>query len=164
VFDYRQSFKLGHSYAQLVADRLNFAGVNAELQPLEFAVNEQDRERFTKHEKDIITPAGVIEVKSSTRTFNDNPKQYPNPTLIVDTQSGFDRKARPPVAYCMVSQTTRAIVVVPVSSQPRWYVKELYDQHREHYDLFYVVRRDELRTFDQLVWWLLDKAHNTLTQ
>lgn len=156
-FDYHEAFKLGHSYAAFVTERLSDAGVIAELQPLEFAVDAADRERFTMHEKDVITKAGVLEVKSSSRNFSDDPRKYPMPSLIVDTFAGFNRKVRPPVAYCMVSQATKAIVVIPVSTQHEWFTQNLYDRKREIYDDFLMCNRSALRSFAQLVEWLKGK-------
>lgn len=156
-FDYRAAFALGHSYSRYVTDRLNDVGVNAELQPLEFARDKADRRRFTLHEKDVMTSAGVLEVKSSSRVFTDDPCDYPAPTLIVDTLHGFTSKIRKPIAYCMVSQKTNAIVVVPVSSQPSWCVQNLYDRHRELYDDFLIADRRVLRSFGDLVEWLRGK-------
>jgi hypothetical protein len=157
TFDYEASFRLGHQYAELVTERLVAYGVRAELQPLEFAKDVADRQRFTRYEKDVIVDAGVLEVKSSSREFGDDPKKYPAPSLIVDTFSGFVNKERKPIAYCMVSQKTEAIVVVPVSSQIRWYTKELHDHQRGIVDTFLMAYRNELKSFVELVEWLKGK-------
>jgi predicted 2-oxoglutarate/Fe(II)-dependent dioxygenase YbiX len=157
TFDYRSSFELGHKYSRLVTQRLQDCGVEAELQPLEFARDEQDRERFTLHEKDIVTAAGVLEVKSSSRVFGDDPFDYPASSLIVDTLHGFNAKVRKPVAYCMVSQATQAMLVVPVSSRHEWWVQNLYDRKREIYDDFLLANKSVLRSFAELVDWLKGK-------
>lgn len=157
AFDYRAAFALGHSYARYVTDCLIDVGVHADLQPLEYAKDEADRRRFTLHEKDVVTLAGVLEVKSSSRVFGNNPDDYPASTLIVDTYHGFHSKVRKPIAYCMVSQETKAIVVVPVSSQPSWCVQNLYDKHRKIYDDFLIADKRVLRSFEDLVEWLRGK-------
>lgn len=157
IFDYRSSFELGHRYSRIVAQRLLDCGVEAELQPLEFARDEQDRQRFTLYEKDIVTSAGVLEVKSSSRVFGDDPFGYPASSLIVDTLHGFNAKVRKPVAYCMVSQETNGMLVVPVSSRREWWVENLYDRKREIYDDFLLASKSVLRSFAELVGWLKGK-------
>lgn len=156
-FDYHASFKLGHEYSRLVTERLLNAGVQAELQPLQFAKDEADRERFTLFEKDILTAAGVLEVKSSSRVFYDDPADYPFASLIVDTLHGFNAKVRQPVAYCMVSQATNCVLVVPVSSRHEWVVQNLYDRKREIYDDFLLANKSVLRYFVELIDWLKGK-------
>ena len=157
-FNYRAAFELGHNYARFVAECLIDAGVSAELPALEFAENEADRERFTLHEKDVITPAGVLEVKSSSRVFGAKPFEYPYPSLIVDTLHGYVKKARKPVAYCIVSQTTNAIVVVPVSTQQFWRVEDIYDKQRLLTAEMLICDKQYLRSFSELVTWLKNKT------
>lgn len=153
-FDYEASFRLGHQYASYVVDELAKHDVMAELQPLEFAKSVADRHRFTLYEKDVITAAGVLEVKSSSRVFGSNPKDYPADNLIVDTAHGFASKVRKPVAYCMVSQRTGAIVVVPVSSVALWWQDVKYDKQRQMEDVFLMAPKRVLRSFAELVDWI----------
>jgi hypothetical protein len=157
IFNYEESFKLGHEYAKYVDEKLEDYGVAAELQPLEFATTKQERRRFTVHEKDVVTKAGVLEVKSSSRAFGDDPFSYPHESLIVDTAYGFANKARRPVAYCMVSQRTMGIVVVPTSSVALWWRDVLYDKHRQIHDEFLIAPKKVLRAFVDLVEWIAAK-------
>lgn len=157
-FNYRAAFKLGHDYARYVAECLVDAGVKAELPPLEFAASEADRQRFTEHEKDVITAAGVLEIKSSSRVFGPKPFDYPHPSLIVDTLHGYVNKARKPVAYCIVSQVTNAILVVPVSTQQFWRVEDIYDKQRLLTAEMLIADKQHLRSFSELVTWLKSKT------
>lgn len=154
MFDYHKSFQIGHQYAEFVVDELLMHGVSAELPPLEYAESEADRKRFTLHEKDVITPAGVLEIKSSSRVFTSEPRGYPFKSLIVDTAHGFASKVRKPIAYCMVSQPTLAIVVVPVSTCSEWWQEVLYDKHRQKHDVFLIAPSRVLRSFHELIDWL----------
>ena len=158
AFNYRAAFQLGHNWAQFVANCLIDAGIEADVPPLQFAENEQNRQRFTTHEKDVITAAGVIEVKSSSRSFSHKPYDYPYPSLIVDTFHGFTSKAVKPVAYCIVSQETQAIIVVPVSTQKYWRVQTIYDKQRELYAEMLTADKDLLRSFSDLVAWVKNKT------
>ena len=157
-FNYRAAFELGHNYARYVAECLIDAGVKAELPPLEFAENEADRERFTLLEKDVITAAGVLEVKSSSCIFGAKPFDYPHPSLIVDTLHGYVKKARKPVAYCIVSQATNAILVVPVSTHQHWRVEDIYDKQRFLTAEMLIADKQHLRSFSELVWWIKSKT------
>lgn len=154
TFNYHEAFRLGHNYAQYIVNELHAQGIAAELPPLEFAKDEADRERFTKHEKDVITAAGVLEVKSSSRTFTGDPSAYQWPTLIVDTAYGFANKVRRPVAYVMVSQTTLDTVVVPVSSCEEWTRDVRYDKYRQLHDEFLIAPKRVLKSWWDLCNWL----------
>lgn len=157
MFDYHNAFRLGHEYSEYVVNELAMYGVDAELPKLEFAESVADRQRFTRYEKDVITTAGVLEVKSSSRVFTDDPRAYPNASLIVDTAHGFASKERTPVAYCMVSQSTKAIVVVPVSTCESWWQEVLYDKHRQIHDVFLIAPSRVLRSFAELVDWIKNR-------
>jgi len=149
-FDYEASFVLGGKYAELVAKRLRFDDVDCYAPPIKLARNKEERDYMTKYETDIVLnklPYG-LEVKSSSRIFNDDPLSYPYASLFVDTVSGFDAKVFKPLAYVFVSQTGTGMLCLSVKhSQHTWVIKERFDQYRKITDKFYSVPKEMLKPF-----------------
>jgi hypothetical protein len=78
---------------------------------------------------------------------------------------GFVSKARKPVAYCIVSQATNAILVIPVSSYQSWRVETIYDKQRQVNAEMLIADKRLLRSFSELVVWIKSKTqlHPTTT-
>jgi hypothetical protein len=62
------------------------------------------------------------------------------------------------VAYCIVSQSTNAILVVPVSTQQFWRVEDIYDKQRLLTAEMLICDKQYLRSFSELVTWLKHKT------
>jgi hypothetical protein len=152
---FRKEAEEGHKWARLVAERLSALSVPSTTSPLEFAVDEADRERFVNEQDVLLTNAsGFIEVKSRRLAFTEEPSSYPFGTAFVDTATGWDKKHPKPLAVVLVSQFTSAMLVVPVSTQSTWAITRSYDRVRQISERWYTVDSDLLRPFAELVEWL----------
>lgn len=156
-----EQLQAGHHYATTVAARLTDAGLAVGVTPMEIRANIADRARFVD-EHDLTVGAADpcrIDVKSRDLAFSSS-DDYPYPTAIVDTVAGWNQKTHKPRAIVLVSQTTEAMIVVSARDAPhQWTVERRHDRVRKIHDQFYMVTRDRLRTFDELVHWLREREH-----
>ena len=96
----------------------------------------------------------VLEVKSRNLYFT-SIDDYPYQTAFVDRVNTWRRKAdNKPVAICLVSQPTGAIVVVPTSSESSWLVETVRDRVREYDRDYYLVNKICLARWESLLTWL----------
>lgn len=153
---FRSQLQTGHDYAVLVAERLRRDGLALEVTPMEVRDDIEDRHRFSD-EYDLLvgsTRPCRIDVKSRSLYFS-GAADYPHPTAFVDTISGWNAKKHKPMAIVLVSQPTKAMVVVSVRDAPHgWTREQRYDNKRKITDWFYMVSTDRLRTFEDLTAWL----------
>jgi len=155
---FQREATIGQTYAEKVATELQKRKIPCYATELEFAKNEADRKRF-ENEQDVIltTQTGCIEVKSRRLAFRNDPTTYPYGTAFVDTVIGWDKKNPRPLAVVLVSQITDAMLVVPVSTQPKWTQHAAFDRVRQINENWYQVKRSDLKTFNELVFWLKDR-------
>ncbi len=152
---FRKELVEGHKWAAMVADRLNDAGIPAELTPMAWRQSIDDRYEFAD-EVDIVveTRAGTLAIESKSRNlhFTEDPSSFPYSTALVDTVYSWDRKITKRFAVVIVSQQTEQMLVVPPnSSRAEWTVKEGYDRVRNIPDRWYEVPTRFLVPFQQLV-------------
>jgi hypothetical protein len=155
-FDYPQAMTAGHKYNYLVAERLKTNGIKCHVPDLVIAQTLTELRSMTLNEKDIVleTVQGNIEVKSMNRYFGSDPNTFLFPKVIVDTVSGFEQKLETPVAYVIVSQITKEMFVVPVTTKPHWEVFEAMDYDRGFVETFYRCKRELCKPFEELVDYL----------
>ena len=110
--DYRKAFADGHERNQYVAKVIESWGVWVDCPPLSFARTREDIRLYTEQEKDVITRAGVIEVKGQRRLFTGDVAAFPYETQIVDTVESWEGKTEKPIAYVMVSLETIAVFML----------------------------------------------------
>ena len=158
--DYRNAFAEGHTRNQYVADLIASWGVWVDCPPLTFAERREDIRLYTNGEKDVITRAGVIEVKGQRRLFTSDVNKFPYETQIVDTVESWDGKTVKPIAYVMVCMQNLECVAIPTKSEPHWTVTKRFDRYKQQEFEFYVVHRRFIRSMDDLRQHLLrhDKA------
>lgn len=146
----------GHRYNHLVADRLRASGINCHVPELVIAQTLTELRGMTLNEKDIVLSdvQGNIEVKSMNRNFGSDPNTFLFRKVIVDTVSGFHQKLETPVAYVIVSQITKEMFVVPVTTKEHWEVREAMDYDRGFIETFYYCEREKCKPFDELVDYL----------
>lgn len=157
-YDYIKAFTDGHSYNKRVAKYLQSREIKCHAPELQIAQNSAERRHLTLTEKDIVLEglSHILEVKSSSREFTDNPADFPYADTIVDTVSSFEDKLHKPCAYILVSKVTGAMVAIGVSSRPRWKVKTFFDHKQQLTDDFYLVNKEDIRHMDDLVEYLLN--------
>ena len=156
---FRSEATEGHKWATFVADQLSTSGVPSTATPLEFAADVADRDRFV-NEQDVtfVHQSGFIEVKSRRLTFSGDPKSYPYRTAFVDTVTGWDKKQPKPLAVVLVSQVTSALLVIPVSTSPKWKAVSSFDRVRQINERWYTVESSLLRPFSSFVEWMDRRA------
>jgi hypothetical protein len=156
---FAEQLKTGHDHAVRVAERLRAEGLSVAITPMEMRVDINDRHRFIdEHDLTVgVTRPCRVDVKSRTLHFT-GVEDYPYPTAFVDTVGGWEAKVNKPMAIVLISQPTGAMLVVSVRDAPLGWTRERhYDHGRGIHDSFYMVSREQLRIFDQLVRWLHDR-------
>lgn len=156
-YDYIKAFTEGHSYNKIVAKYLSEKGIPCTVPDLQIAKTAEERRKLTLEEQDIVLNLipHVLEVKNVSINFSWDPRDFPFPTTIVDTVSSYEDKRQKPVAYILRSKPTGAMLAVGPSSKSRWTKKSLYDKKQKLTDNFYIVRKADLRSMDELVSYLL---------
>lgn len=156
---FRKEAHIGQTFSQKVAAYLNSRNILCEATELEFAKDVADRERFKKHEQDIIFHkfGGCLEVKSRRLKFNSDPDSYPYGTALVDTVSGWDAKERIPLAVVLISQETDAMLVIPPSTKESWRHFSSFDKIRRINETWYECPKSNLVHMDRLIEFLAQK-------
>ena len=151
-FDYHKAMTEGHSFNEMVAERLRSEGLGCTVPELELVTSNADIARMTKTEKDIILDNGlVLEIKSRNLGFSENPKLFWQKDIYVDTVSGYEAKEVKPYAYVMVSQKSGNMIVVHSSTKPYWFKKTVTDPYRKVTDSFYKIEKQHLTSWDSLI-------------
>lgn len=141
----------GHQWAEFVAERLRRAGFETEVTPMRKRQSIEHRHEFAREIDLLVGPRKApFEVKSRDLSFGEDVASYPYRTAFVDTVSGWDAKDPRPVAVVLVSQRTRAMLVVPPSTAPEWERESKRDRVRGIDDEWYTISRSRLLTFDEL--------------
>lgn len=152
TFDYHAAMTEGHSYNEVVAQRLRSEGIGCEVPELELVSSAEDIKRLTENEKDIILDNGIVlEVKSRSIGFSEDPSLYWQKDLYVDTVSGYEAKKVKPYAYVMVSQKSGNMIVVHSNTKDHWFKKTVTDPYRKITDVFYKVEKRHITTWDSLI-------------
>jgi len=163
-YDYIKAFTDGHSYNKRVAEYLQSREIKCHAPELQIAQNSAERRHLTLTEKDIVLEGlpHILEVKSSSREFTDDPADFPFADTIVDTVSSFEDKILKPCAYILVSKVTSAMLAIGVSSYERWSKRTFFDRQQQLTDDFYLVNKADLRHMDDLVEYLLQRQSRIL--
>lgn len=153
---FRREAQIGQSFSEAVATYLNDRNIACHATELEFAKDVQDRERFKTHEQDIVFHkfGGCLEVKSRRLKFDSDPASYPFATALVDTVSGWEAKASTPLAVILISQETKAMLVVPPSTKDSWGKFSSFDKIRRINETWYECPKTNLVHIDHLVEFL----------
>lgn len=151
-FDYHAAMTAGHTYNEIVAQRLRSEGIGCSVPELELVTSHKDIARLTKTEKDIILDSGLIlEVKSRNLGFSEDPSLFWQKDIYVDTVSGYEAKEVKPYAYVMVSQRSGNMLVVHGSTKDHWFTKTVTDPYRNVTDNFYKIEKKYLTTWASLI-------------
>lgn len=138
---FRKEVSKGHAYERYVADYLSDEGLDASITEQTVRDHVRDASQYEK-ELDIIVEGRPCEVKSRDLWFT-GPHNFPYDTIFVDTVSGWNAKDPEPVAVLCVSQKSKAIIVLPISStREQWTSTKRWDHVRKINDLFYEAPAD----------------------
>lgn len=151
-FDYHAAMTEGHTFNELVAQRLRDAGIGCTVPELELVTLDADIRRMTRLEKDIILDNGlVLEVKSRNLGFSEDPSVFWQSNIYVDTVSGYEAKEVKPYAYVMVSQKSGNMLIVHSNTAKHWFKHTTQDPYRKITETFYKVDKMCLTTWDSLI-------------
>lgn len=145
----------GHLQAERVADVLRTAGLPVVVTPMEVRARVEERGAFAD-EYDLLVGARrpcPVDVKSRKLYFT-GPDDFPYPTALVDTASGWEQKRRKPLAVVLISQSTGGLAVIRPSGASQWTRQRRFDNARRIHDVFLEVERERLATMDEFVAWL----------
>lgn len=100
---------------------------------------------------EVLAHRVVIEVKSRDFEFDEDPASYPYPTAFVGSVEKWEeREGRPrPVACVVMSQLTRAMLVVDAATFPSWRALMVPDRKRGFSTLQYEAPSDNLITWEE---------------
>lgn len=149
--DFAEKVRVGHVYCEYIAQQFELRGLPSEVAPLRIRRSEAERQWMMKNpDKDIIVAGRWhVEVKSIRLRFT-GPQDQPYEWMFVDERIGWDLKVPPPNAVVTVSQGTRGIAVVPVSTRNSWRTERKTDHTRGYESTFYSVHRSLMVSFDDL--------------
>ena len=158
-----QQLRIGNKWTEYVAKKLREQNIRAFATELEIRNGVDDRHRFT-NEQDILfeTMSGCVEVKSRKIKFGKDPLSYPMQTAFVDTVIGWKKKSPKPLAVVLVSQITKEMLVVPVSTESTWGTSTHFDKIRQITETSYTVDKSLLKTFSEFSDWLFKRQQNLL--
>ena len=141
--------RAGQRYIEKVAERLRAEGLLLEVPPLTLRPT-IDQAAAYLDTKDILCRGRVLEVKSRRVDFT-RPEDFPYPTMLVDTVSGWQAKEEKPFAYVCISQKTEVIIATRGTDASNWVVERKWDHVRGIHDEFYLAPRSAWRSFGSLV-------------
>ena len=116
--------KTGYYYQGLVNTYFLDYGFKTTFHPLKIRPNFNVRRGFTDNGDLIInTPSRdiVVEIKSRAIKFTCI-ADYPFKTVFIESLSRWSKKVKP-AAIIVISQKTKAMIVVPVSTEKQWTTK-----------------------------------------
>ena len=149
----RELFK-GLEWEKWLAEQMEAQGFDVDLQHLPFRKTFADSKNFMDQQDLKVGKKDIkmfhLECKSRNIKFN-SPKDYPFPTIIVDTKYGWDNKKSMPVGIVIISTITKKCIVVPTSTRTFWKTEKFHDRIRDIDDVNYIVDKKYARTFDELI-------------
>lgn len=145
---------VGHRWAQVVAKHLQQRRLSVEVTPMELREHVDERHLFADEiDLTVGNARRRVDVKSRDLAFT-GPHDYPYPTAFVDTVSGWEKKKHKPCAIVLISQRTNGLAVIRRSTRMAWSQEEHFDRRRKINDMFFMVPREHLASFDEFVDWL----------
>jgi hypothetical protein len=139
----------GHRWQALPALFFRLQGFSVEMPELRVRSSIKEAGKW-KDSADLIVQGQLLEVKSRNESFY-SPESFPYPTILVDTESGYQAKETKPLAYIMISRPTGVMLALRATSPKGWMVERKRDRVRNIWDNFYLAERSSLQTLDCLV-------------
>ncbi|MHC4676566.1 MAG: hypothetical protein ACYTBZ_29115 [Planctomycetota bacterium] len=158
-----KELKKGYGFQIYVALQFLLEGLWVRVPPLSIRDSREEIPQYTRNEADLFVWGSgngkqkKISVKSRNIEFY-TIDTYPYKTIFIDTVRGWEAKEEKPCAVIIISQQTKEIIVVPVSSREHWTIEERSDQTRNiAAEEFYAVSKEYAKTFSELVEWIKGK-------
>jgi hypothetical protein len=146
---FRRELEHGYQWQRYVVEQLRKNGIVARVPDLHFRTSVSDRHDWEETTDVTLENGKSLEVKSRRLKFT-GPTDYPFPTVIVDTVSGYNAKRVKPQAYVLVSTITGNIIWMS-GERIGWTIQEKYDATRKISDSFFLAPREALMPFCELV-------------
>ena len=155
-----EELKKGHGWQLWVGQLLLKEGFIVEVPTLKVRPDQAEIDAYTDSGDIIVYVNGRknrFECKSRKLAFN-SIEDYPHPSAIVDRVNTWKRKQdRKPHAVILVSQITGKCIVVPVSTEENWTIEVKHDGVRDCDREYFLVEKNDLKSWDDLVSWLRGK-------
>lgn len=148
-----QELEKGRIWETYVALKCMQAGLWVQFPPLKVRKNIDEVPEYANQADIWLTRANPLKVEVKSRDFAfTSPKDIPYMPLYVSTVNSWNDATRKPDAIVVVSQITRAIVVIPCSTFDKWeIVRDAPDFKRGIKDDTYAVGEDCIWPFQSLV-------------
>lgn len=150
--DFKARAEKGLVWEQKLAQLLRENGLDVDNPVLELR-DESDVSAisdFTRNQEDLVANGKVIECKSRSLSFK-SPDTFPYPDIIVDTKSGWERKANKPSFYVFWSDKTGELVAIDGATRSKWKERRMTDRARRMPDTFLIAPKSLLKSKE----WLL---------
>lgn len=144
--DFQSRARAGHEQELRVARLLRHWGYDVPDWELVFR-DEADTHligEYSRTQKDLIVKDTYLEVKSRTLAFTSR-ADYPYPTVMLETVSGWAAKERKPDVYVLCSQRTGGILAVDARDMSVFTREKRVDRSRNLTDEWYFAPRELLR-------------------
>ncbi|MHA2280276.1 MAG: hypothetical protein ACXAC5_05425 [Promethearchaeota archaeon] len=146
---FKKELEEGYKWQIYVAELLQKHGLKAEVPELTFRDNIKQIKKYADLE-DIRCEGKLIEVKSRKLSFT-CPDNFPYPTILIDTVSGWETKKHKPDAYVCISTITKEIIAISGKKKDYWQKVRRFDATRKIQDWFYECSKEYWKPFDKLV-------------
>lgn len=158
--DFHARALVGHQSEIRVAKLLRYWGYDVPDPVYELQREGRTRaliEDFGRNQKDLEVMGIYLEVKSRTLSFTSR-ADYPYQTCLLETVSGYEKKAKKPEVYVVVSQPTGAILCVDARDMKKFAIEEKVDRSRNLKDRWYSAPRVQLRPHTWLEGYLASRC------
>lgn len=153
VDPFPMQWRAGVRFERIVARQLHQYGIEARSMPKKCRPRIGDAPYFSDHgDVEILGTRWILEVKSRRLAFGACPADFPFPRVLVDSARAVQHLGDRACAIAVISQKTRAVVVIPLSSRAAW-TRGTIDTLDGPKDAFFVPRAC-LRRFSELALWL----------
>ena len=151
--------KKGYSHQKYVNDYFIDLGFKTQIDELKIRNNRNEINDFSDNgDLFIFTKKGKlrIEVKSRNLSFT-GIQDFPYDTILVDRVNTWLRKVcdkKKPHAIIIISQITKKMFVIPISSEKKWFFEEKRDTVRDYDRNYILCNKEDLKSIEEFIVWL----------
>ena len=145
-----RELEAGRTVELWVALKFLEAGCTVRVGALDRAETPWEADRFREEQDVVVDGRHIIEVKSSSYPFTSR-DDFPFPGAYTCTVKRWEERQQKPLAFVLVSQPTRAMLVVSGRTQPEWEVITSHDARRAWKTPTYRAPLSVIRPFDDLL-------------
>ena len=154
--------KKGYSFQKYVNDYFIEQGFETQFDELKIRKNRNEINDFSDDgDLFILTKKGKLrtEIKSRNLTF-EGIADFPYSTILVDRANTWIRKVcdnKKPDVIIIISQITKKMFVIPISSQENWFFENKHDGVRDYDRKYILCKKEDLKSIEEFTNWLKTK-------